>query len=224
MAKTLLQAVNVLLRRVGEITGDAGVLTSLTDSPRQKHIDRAVQIFNETVVMMYDLVNIPLPNEMAEDTLRLVSGVREYDLPTDIVRLDFPLHDRTNGEYITEYPGGYSRMMNDQSIPANFTGKPLAGAIRPSDGYLYLDMIPTAAEDGNSYTLIYEKSLLLSVATDTFPFNDTVFTAMIPAVAEVWQRWAHKDFELSQYKRSLAGAARLLSQKQISNQWTRRRG
>lgn len=224
MATTLLQGVNALLKRVGEVTGDANVITSLTDSPRQKHIDRSIQMFNEAIVILYDLINEPLPNELAESSITLLTSTRAYSLPTDLVELVYPLHDRTNGRYITEYPGGYLRMMKDQAYPANYTGLPNSAAIRPTDGLLYLDMIPTSAENGNSYTVTYEKSLLLSDATDTFPFVDTVFTMMLPSVAEVWQRWSHKDYEKSQFEKSLSGAAKLMAQKKHSNQWTRYRG
>jgi len=224
MAKTLLDAINSLLKRVGQIAGDAGTLTSLTDSPRQKHIDRGVQMFNEAVITLYDLSNEPFPNELGEGSITLVSGTRAYQPPTDKVRLRWPLHDRTNGRYILEYKGGYEQMMKDQPFPSNHTGLPTHAVIRPTDGYLYLDKIPTANENGYIYTVLYDKSLILENATDTFPFADEVVTMLIPAVAEVWQRWTHKDFERKQFERALAGAARLMSQGQKSDHWTPFRG
>lgn len=223
MAKTLLQGINALLKRVGEITGDAGELITLVDSPRQKHIDRGVQMFNEAIITLYDLNNEPLPNEVAESSITLVAGTRAYALPSDLVKLIYPLHDRINGRYITEYPGGYTQMMNDQAFPANYTGLPTGAAIRPIDSYVYLDMLPTAAENGDVYTVMYEKSVLMSSESDTFPFNDDVFTMMVPAVAEVWQRWSHKEFEKSEFRKALSGAASLLNQRRSSGQWTPRR-
>ncbi len=49
MAQTLLQAVNAILKRTAIVAGDAGALTTLTDSARQVSIDQAVQVINEGV-------------------------------------------------------------------------------------------------------------------------------------------------------------------------------
>lgn len=49
MAKTLLNGVNEVFKRIKLIQGDAAALTSLTDSARQHSIDLAIQIWNEVV-------------------------------------------------------------------------------------------------------------------------------------------------------------------------------
>ena len=49
MAKTLLDGVNEVLKRVSLIQGDNAILTDLTDSSRQVYIDVAVQVWNESV-------------------------------------------------------------------------------------------------------------------------------------------------------------------------------
>ena len=220
MTTTLLQAVNALLKRVGEVAGDAGELTTLTDAPRQKHINRAVQMFNEAIIQLYDLVNEPLPNELAESTISLVTDTRAHTLPTDLVRIVWPLQDRTLGNYIVEHNGGYLEMQKEQPIPANFTGRPTSATIRPTDGLLYLDRIPTASENGETFTITYEKSLILVLAADTFPFRDEVFIMTNAAVAEMWTRYSHKDFDTGLWLTALAGAARLLTQSQRSDSWT----
>ena len=56
MAYTLLDAVNLSLKRVRVIQGDAGVLTTLTDSARQADIDIMIQAWNEIIS---DLYNFP---------------------------------------------------------------------------------------------------------------------------------------------------------------------
>lgn len=223
MATTLLTGINDLLKRVGEISGDASVLTSLTDSARQKHIDRAVQMYNEAIILLYDMTNTPMESELAEGTITLVTGTRSYALPSGLVKLNWPLHDQTNGNYIIEYPGGYLQIKKDQPQPANFTGRPLGGAISPVDGTLYLDRIPTANENGEVFTVYYDKSLLMTLASDNFPCSDTVYTMLRGAVAEVWSRYSSKDFDSGLFISALASAASHMNRNQRSGSWTRTR-
>lgn len=224
MSTTLLTGVNDLLKRVGEISGDAGALSSLTDSARQKHIDRAVQFYNEAIIQLYDMTNLPLPNELAEGSITLVAGTRSYSAPANAVKINWPLHDQTNGNYIGEYPGGYLQMMKDQAQPANFTGRPQAGALSPVNGNIYLDRVPTSAEAGEVYVVYYDKSLLMTLAADTFPFSDSVYTSLRAAVAQIWERYSHKDFDSSMFTSALATTASLLNPNQRSGTWTRYRG
>ncbi len=53
VAKTLLNSVNEVGKRAGWIAGDAGLLTSLTDSGRQSFIDQAIQVINEGIAELY---------------------------------------------------------------------------------------------------------------------------------------------------------------------------
>jgi len=50
-----LVAVNDTLRRVGVIAGDAGELTTFTDTARQREIDIVTQAWNEVCHELYDL-------------------------------------------------------------------------------------------------------------------------------------------------------------------------
>ena len=177
--KTLLNGVNAVLRRVNILTGDTGELDSLTSSPRQVFIDTAIQVWNEATIQLYSSTSGALPTSITEATITLANGDRDYALASDLVRIYWPLQDETNGREIEQYPGGYMQMVNDQEIPTNYTGIPYYGVIRPTDGLLYLDAIPQATEAGLVYKYRYDKSLVLDTATDTFPFSDQVFQAMI---------------------------------------------
>lgn len=220
MAKTLLNGVNDLLKKVQMIAGDSGELSTLTDSARQHWIDLAVMSWNEAVEQLYSLTHIPQPQELGENTIVLVSGDRDYALQTDLVQLHFPLIDETNGAYILEHPGGYLGLVNAQLYPNNYTGLPTYGAIRPTDGQLYLDRIPTSAEVGKTYKYRYDKDVSLSAAADAFPFTDAVYRALLPVAAELWKlQKENKSFEGLSVK-SFARAARYLTTTQPRRTWT----
>ncbi len=217
--KTLLNGVNDVLKRMGHIKGNSGELTSLVDSQRQVLIDLSVQCWNETLLDLYDSSNEMLPNEMGITTITLVTGDRDYTLPTGLVSVRWPLKNDTNGDLIVEYQGGYLGMFQDQLQSANYTGKPYAACIRPSDGQLYLDRIPTSAENGAVYTLLYDKSITLTDDTDTFSFIDDVYTALLPAVVEKVkmerdeQSDARYAVSIRKYEKALGRAAALLPMK-----------
>lgn len=223
MAKTLLDCVNEVLKRVHIIQGDSGQFTTLTDSARQIYIDLAVQVWNEQIDEIYSKTSIALPNELVEATITLVTDDRDYALAADLVQLRFPLLDRTNGQYITEYPGGYESLVYDQNFPDNYTGLPISGAIRPSDGELYLNNIPKASENGLVYTYLYDKDTAMTLATDTVPFKDAVFRAMVPAVAEAWRKARRQQSSDTAYKNAMARAATLLTQTQLRTQYSPRK-
>ena len=216
---TLLNCVNEVLKRVQVIQGDSGLLTSLTDPGRQVFIDLAVQVWNELIEDLYSQSNIPMPNELAENTITLVTSDRDYALQTDLVQLHFPLIDETNGQYITEYPGGYMQMVEDQNFPSNYTGLANYAAIRPTDGELYLDRIPTANENGLVYKYRYDKDVSMSLAADTVPFTDAVFRALVPAAAEMWKIEQHNKFSQEIYEKAFGKASTLLTQVEIRDSW-----
>lgn len=211
MSKTLLNGVNEVLKRVGEIQGDASALSSLTDSPRQAYIDLAVQVWNELIDEAYNAADQPLPSILAEATITLATGDRDYALNSAVSRLYWPLLNETTGQNIEEYPGGYMAMVAEQITPASYTGLAQFAAIRPTDGQLYLDRIPTADENGAVYKYRYEKDGVLSAASDTMPFSDKVFRAMVPAVAEMWRRRRERDFDEALAAGSMARAISLMT-------------
>lgn len=209
MAKTLLNGVNDVLEKLGLIHGDTAVLTTLTDSARQRAINLTIDSWNEVITNLYSYTETPRPNELAENTITLVTSDRDYALQTDLVLLHFPLRDETNGHVIDEYPGGYLQLVNDQIYPSQENGLPQYGVIRPTDGELYLDKIPSSNENGLVFKYRYDKELLMSAAADTMPFTDTVYTALLPAVTQHVARTYRRTFDTETYNESLGTAARL---------------
>lgn len=223
MAKTLIDGVNEVLKRVGMIAGDGPVLTTLTDSARQRNIDITVQAWNEAIDELYSVGEIPLPNEQAESTITLVEGDRDYALASDLVQLRWPMIDKTNNQYITEFTGDdpYNALLIFDPEQDN-TGLPHWGAIRPTDGQLYLDRSPTSEEAGRVYTYQYDKDTMLDEAADTMPFADAVFRAMVPAVAQLYRRDMQNDFDAGIFGFSMGRAARLLTRQQMKSSWSPR--
>jgi len=211
MPKALLDCVNEVLTRTGIIAGDAGDLTSLTDSPRQRAVDIAVQVINEGIDELYSSAGESHPQEQAESTITLVTGDRDYTLATDLVQLRYPLIDKTNNQYIFEYPGGYNQLLIDDPEQDD-DGQPHFATISPVDSTLYLDRIPRSEENGKIYTYQYDKDLELTLSTDTVPFGNAVFRAMIPAWAQLWKLEVRKEFDKDLFDVNIGRAARFLNQ------------
>lgn len=221
MAQTLLASVNAVLKRKSIVSGDAGALTSLTESARQVSIDLAVQVINEGISELYTTAEIAQPNEQAESTIVLVLGTRAYTLATDLVQLRWPMIDKTNTQWLREYPGGYNAMLTGDPEQDD-TGQPHFAAIRATDGKLYLDRAPLAADVGKIYTYQYDKSLWMTTATDIVPFNDDVFNAMVPVWAELFGRDRQGAFDPQLFRLSVGRASRLLTQKQMRSHYNPR--
>lgn len=218
MAQSLLNAVNEVLSEVGFIAGDAGNLTSLTDSSRQRPIDVAVRSINVGIDELYSATGKPQPNEQAESTITLVAGTRAYSLAADLNQLRWPMIDRDNNQYLTEWPTSpgedpyMSLLIHDPE--RDDEGLPHWGAISPVDGTLLLDRAPTSEEAGRVYYYQYDKELALSAATDEVPFKDVVFRAMVPVWTEIWKREMRREFDQAYLATSLGRAGRYLTQKQ----------
>lgn len=221
MAKTLLQSVNEILKRVGMIQGDDGELTSLTSTARQRSIDIAVQVINEGLDELYSIVSVPHPKEQAENTVTLVASTRSYSLASDLVALRWPMIDKTNTQYLYEYAGGYNQILFDDPGQDD-TGLPRFATISPVNGNLHLDRAPTSIEDGRIYTYQYDKDLELTVAGDTVPFDNPVFRGMVPVWAQLWKRDQYREFDTDLFRLGIGRAARLLTQQQARTNYSPR--
>lgn len=214
MTKTLLDGVNDVLRRMKFISGDAGALTSLTDSARQPEIDAAVNAWNDVVEDLFSTTNRPFPKDVGLESITLVAGQREYSLPSDLVQIRWPLKQETDGHYIYEYEGGYEQMRRDQPQPGNFVGRPYRAAINPVTGGLYMEYAPQASENGDVYTLLFDKDISVSSATDVFPFIDVVYRRLVPGVCEIWRYYMRNEYSDATYRKSLSQASRYLTKQQ----------
>jgi hypothetical protein len=90
---------------------------------------------------------------------------------------------------------------------------PKFGVIRPTDGQVYFDRIPSSTESGLIYKYRYDKDVSVSAAADTFPFTDLVFRALVPAVTEIFNLNHKREFSGELFNLSMGRAARQLSGK-----------
>lgn len=213
MAQTLLDGINEVLKRVGVIDGDDAALTATTDAARQRTIDVAIQCINEGVDELYSATDLPMPTEQKESTFTLVQGTRSYALESDLVQLRWPLIDKSNNQYLFRFPGGY----NDILIldpEQDDTGLPQYAAISPVNGELYLERAPDAQSAGRTYTYQYDRDLSLSDGSDTVPFTDAVFRAMVPAWVQLWKREMRNEFDGALFRASIGRASRFLTRVQ----------
>ncbi len=221
MAKTLLDGVNEILKRVNILAGDAGLLTSLTDSARQVSIDVAIQAINEGIEEVFSASGVALPNSQGESTITLVTSTKAYSLATDMVQMRWPLIDKTNGVYMFEFAGGYNRML-EIDPRQTFSGTPIFACIRPTDGKLFLQQSPTSADNGKVYTYQYDKDTAITTAAAAMPFDDAVFRAMVPVWSETWKRQERQSFDADLFKLSFGRACRLITQRQPRDSWSPR--
>lgn len=185
-------------------------LTSLTSSGKQTFIDLAVQAWNEAVDQLYSLSEIMMPKQGAEDQITLVSGTRSYGLADDLIQIRWPLQNETDGDYIYEFKGGYEKLRHIEPQPANYTGEPCFAAISPIDKQLYLDYIPTSSEAGDVYKYLYWRDTVLQYANDVFPFDDSVFRAMVPVVAEIYRLMRQNKYVSGMVDKSFGRAIRMV--------------
>ena len=244
MAVIFLQAVNQTMKRTRTIQGDAGELATSTvtstatglvatgafvDSGRQVQIDLHIQLWQEAIHEIYSLGLFAA--EAASATLTLVDGQREYSLPSDFERIagndrdERVLRGATTGLLITEYPGGYARMLRDQPIATDYIGDASHWALSPTiKARLRLSAEPTSEQDGQTYNVLYDKRLALTttMATETLPVSDTVADSLVPVVAEAYNRVMKKEFDSGLFRRSLARGLGYLTQKQNRVRYGRR--
>lgn len=218
MSKTLLNGVNDVLQRAGIIDTN-NELGSLTNLGKQVYVDLAVKMWSEVTDDVCNMMGIPKTGETASSTITLVEGQREYDLPSDLVQLRWPLIDQTNGNYIQPYPGGYEQMRIDQQIPGDWLGLPYAAAINPTTGDLRLERTPTSTEAGKVYDIFYDKDEGMTAASSVFPFSDAVYRAVMPVVAECWERKKRNDFNEQEYRHQLSRAMSFVNQANRRTHW-----
>lgn len=218
--KDLLDGVNEVLVRVNEVES-ASKLTSLTDSSRQVFIDNAIAAWNDVIDELYTLAQCSRPDSIKAKTITLVENQREYRLHSTLVTLrrEYHLIDETNNHIISLVEDGH-RSIIFGDIEQDDTGTPAYAALSPENGKLILDVAPDAESAGRVYKYRFEYEKELNEATDLFPFNDTVFRALIDAVTEKWKfdnRAGAGSAEV--YNKSLARAAYRLSQMPWRKSW-----
>lgn len=225
MAKSLLNGVNEVLKKVRALDSQ-GELSTLTDSARQMFIDTAVQSINEVIDELYLSAGFSKPKQLKESTITLAASTQVYGLNSDllVLRREYNLIDETNN-HVIEILGesGYHDIIIGD-LEQDDTGQPNWAAIRPTDGRLYLDRVPTGTAIGRVYKYRYDREITLDDATDEMPFSDTVFRAVVPAASELWRFYNNQEFSQGLFDASVSRAAAALRRIPKRTSWNPNRG
>lgn len=215
-----------MLRNAGFITGESGALTSLTDTARQVEIDIAKKVINTCISEVYSLANTPIPVEMAVSNITLVAGQREYDLPSNLVQIRYPIIFEEDRHAVLEYRGGFDEMRKEQLNPSDYTGQPQHACINPTNGKLRFDYTPTSEEAGDLYKLYYDKEMLLDAAEDEISFSDTASNHLVEVATIDWKFKRRPTVESTlivqnkQHRnKHMALAVKYISQTQTKSSW-----
>jgi hypothetical protein len=233
-----LTAINETLKRVGVIAGDTQNLVTSTvtstatgltatdalqsQSAIQHQVDVMAQLWREGINELF--AHGLLAKEAATGSIVLVSGQREYALATDFECFAgrAALRAATDNDVLYEYPGGYSEMLINQMLPTQWVGEPRSFAISPVDDKIRIDTDSTAT---STYYYLYEKSVLFTstMATTTLPFSEETYYAMVPYVAQWWERAMKKDFDQEAFAAGLSRAVRRSRKLQPNTRYGTRR-
>lgn len=214
---TLLDVVNRCLRRQRLTDSNDEVLTDFTDDRLRVDVDMIIDAVNDTLYYFFDISDFS-PYETTDDTITLVAGTREYATATGFFLLASKhMKNHTDGHTITEYPGGYQGMFEEQHIPNDYVGQPNFWVINPNNGMIRLDTAPEAAQAGDVYTYVYQKQLNMAAHTDTFPFGDEVVRALIPAFVQMYRRENNpEEYDDGMFQSALAMAIAGLHNQPVS--------
>ena len=171
-----LAGVNRIFRQEGIVRED-GEITSFTGNSFGQSTELAkIAIQNE----INDLTSEEyIPYEEAESTITLGADTRTYSLASDFIRfrdrrpkmLEVDGSGNSENRLIFDYPGGEEKLRQEVYDYRDQTGDPswfyfVRGASKQVGFYL----VPDASAAGKIYRYYYEKSVNVSVETDTLPF------------------------------------------------------
>ena len=175
---TFLDVVNRVLRINTIIGADDDDLADFNDTQHIATLQLAKIAIQSTLTeLTSDRI---IPYEEADGTITLVTGQRAYTLPSDFIRFkgDKPfllkLDGSSNSANITvsEYPGGEEKLRRQILDYRSQTGEPRwFYQIMSSTKQIGVYQVPDTASNGIVYRFPYEKSVYVTLATDTMPFT-----------------------------------------------------
>lgn len=175
---TFLDCVNRVLRINTVIGADDDDLVNFDDTQHVATLQIAKIAIQSTLTeLVSDRI---IPYEEADGTITVTNGTRTYSLPSDFIRFKgekpflLKLDGSGNSENIVvnEYPGGEERLRRQILDYREQSGEPMYFySINGATKKIGLYQVPNASVDGVSYRFPYEKSVYVSLATDTMPFT-----------------------------------------------------
>lgn len=183
---TFLDGVNRLLRILQIIQGDDDALTTFDDSQHAADIQLAqIAIQDELAYLVADEL---IDYEKTSGTITLVSGTRSYQLATDFIRFygtNASFYDSLGNQRIYELPGGEDSLRDADYQYKTNTGSPDTWYWDSTTSKkVAFYSVPDDSYNGIQLQYDYEKSVAVTAATDTLPFqNDQEGYAFIGCAA-----------------------------------------
>jgi hypothetical protein len=171
-ASTFLEAVTRVLRLNAILRGDTDAPSSFSDTNHNASMQIAIMaIQDELASLVSDRL---IPFEKGSNTISLSTSTRTYDLDSTFIQFyGFPhFYDSTDNRIIPMWPGGQeSLQLHDFKYSTN-TGTPNWWYWEPTTtkkvGFYN---VPNSTYNGRSLTYHFEKSVYVSLSTDTMPFH-----------------------------------------------------
>ena len=171
-ASPFLEAVTRVLRMNAIIRGDTDAPSSFSDTAHNASMQIAiVAIQDELANLVADRL---IPFEKTSATITLEAGTRTYTLDSTFINFyGFPhFYDDTDNRVIPMYPGGQEKLQLVDFRYQTVQGAPNWWYWEPTTtkkvGFY---QVPNSSYDGRSLTYHFEKSVYVSLSTDTMPFH-----------------------------------------------------
>lgn len=172
-ASTFLEAVTRVLRLNAILRGDTDAPASFSDTNHNASMQIAIlAIQDELASLVADKL---IPFEKGSSTITLASGTRTYSLESTFLNFyGFPhFYDSTDNRIIPMYPGGQENLQIVDFQYLTTSGTPTWWYWEPTTskkvGFYH---VPDSTHDGRSLTYHFEKSVYVSLSTDTMPFHN----------------------------------------------------
>lgn len=170
---TFLEAVTRIMRNNALLRGDTDAPSSFTDTNHNASLQIAqVAIQDELTNLAADRL---IPYEKASTSVGLTTGTRLYSLPGDFTNFYGYAHfyDSTDNRIIPQYPGGLERLQLSYPQYSTERGAPNWWYWEPgTTKKVGFYQIPNSSYNGRTLTYDYERSILVTDATDTMPFHN----------------------------------------------------
>ena len=171
---TFLECVNRVLRLNAVIRGDTDTVTTFSDTAHNATLNLAIVAIQDE---LGDLVaDKMIPYEKGAGTTTLATNTRTATLASDFTRFYGEPHfyDSTGNRQIYEYPGGQETLQLEIFTYKTDYGSPNYWYWEPATTkQVGFYQVPNSTYNGRVLSYDYEKSVMVSLSTDTMPFHNT---------------------------------------------------
>lgn len=181
---TFLEAVTRIMRNNAILRGDTDAPTSFSDTNHNASLQIAQLAIQDELTQLS--ANRLIPYERTSSTISLVTGQQTYALASDFVNFYGTPHfyDATDNRQIYEYPGGEESLQLSDFQYATNQGSPNWWYWYPTTTKkIGLYQVPNSTYSARSWAYEYEKSILVSNASDTMPFANSDESNMFALMA-----------------------------------------